>query len=280
MLQNFGKGERMRRFVFRLAGAVLACALLPALAADAASTSAESADSIVSKVVQAYGGRAALASIKNQIIVVELDIGGQPATSTTTIAAPNKYMTVIEVPGLQTKISRGYDGAVAWETDSYGVVRPLTGQRATSVLCEAIDANETSLFPDRWPTKVEAQPSQTVDGKSYLVLSIEPRGCEKSTAYVDPKTYLIMRYATAGQTSAFSNFQNGPAGEKYAKSIEVTGSMGVLQGTVTSVRANVPLDPSAFAMPSAAAPRPPVAPTASPAPSVSPMGSPAPAPSS
>jgi hypothetical protein len=253
--------------------------LLPALAAGATSSPTESAASILSNVTQAYGGRAVLAAIKNEIIVVDLTIGGQQATSTTMIAAPNKYMTVIDVPGMHAKVSRGFDGAVAWATDAYGVVRSLTGDSANAVKCEAIDANETSLFPDRWPTTVKAQPSQTVDGKTYLVLSIEPRGCEKSTAFVDPKTYLIMRYATTGQTSAFSNFQNGPSGEKYAKSIEVTGGMGVLLGTVTSVRANVPLDPSAFSIPSAAAPPPPVAPTASPAPSASPTGSPAPAPS-
>lgn len=264
MLQNFAGWERMRRFFFRLA-AGFACALAPAIAAAAPSSPTPSAAQIVDKVATAYGGRAVLASIKNKIIVVQLTIGGQPATATTTIAAPNKYVTVIDIPGMHAKVARGYDGSVAWSTDSYGVVSSLTGTQATALVCEAADANDSDLFPDRWPTTVKELPSRTVDGKKYLVLSTVPKGCDESTSYVDPQTYLIMRVEAMGQTSAFSDFQTGPAGEKYAKSIVITGPMGVVQAAVTSIQDNVTLDPATFTMPTSGSPAPSPA-SATPAP--------------
>jgi|SRR5579864_295318 len=258
---------------------VLLAALAPAATALAAGSTAAppSASATLAKMAAAAGGMSVLASIKTQVIVATAAIQGQQATLTTTVQAPNKFLQVIDVPAFHLRITKAYDGTTAWASDAYGNVKALTGDQAHEVLCEAIDSNDAVMFPDRWPVTVKAQPNQTIDGKSYLVLSVTPKGCETATLMVDPKTDLISRETVSGQTSVLSNFKKGPAGEIYAATLVVTGPQGVFVATVSSVQDNVALDPAAFTMPPPPSPSPAPAASAAPAASMAPA-SPSPSP--
>ena len=233
-----------------------------------------STQALVAKVIEAYGGRTTLDSIKTVALVQALSVQGESGTITTTIEAPNKMLQVVSIPAYHATITTGFDGTNGWTSDAYGHVKALTGDQLTGLACQATNPFTTILHPDSTVT-VTAQPDQTVGGKTYVILLLSKKDCPTRTFYLDPKTFLTARVDDGQQTHDLSDYDTGPLGEKYAKSDAVEGLGSV--ATVTSRKDNVPVDDSIFAMPKAApdggaspaSPAPAPA-AASPAPSPSP----------
>ena len=262
---------------------IVALCLWAEAPAPSSAAAPPSPSAILDKVAAAYGGRSVLDAIKNQVVVIQITVQGQPAIITTTAEQPNKFLQHVQVPSYYVDVLTGYDGTVGWTRDNYGS-HAASGEKLTSIECQAIEANDSVLRPESWPMTVELKPNETVDGKSYLVLSVTPKSCPGSTMYVDPKTYLIARVVSPTQTLSLADWAVGPLGEKYAKSLTVTNIAGTIKGSVLSVKDNVDLDPSTFAMPpSPPSPSPSPSPAmpccAMPAASPSPSATPTPAPS-
>jgi hypothetical protein len=268
--------------VFVAAAAVLtAAATPPSSAAQSAPTTA----SVLSKMTAAYGGRAVLDSIVSRIVVTDLNVRGQAARATITVKAPDKYLQRVEIPAFGIDTTVGFDGTTAWTRTAQGLVEAATGDALRNIRCQAINQNNTLTHPGGWPTTIALQKSQTVDGKSYLIIQVTPRGCDAFSVYIDPKTYLSERVVDPAQTTIFMSYARGPRGELYPKRvIAQTATAGTVIATVSSVQDNPPLADSAFTMPPpppspSPAPSSTPAPSASVAPAASPAVSPAPQPS-
>lgn len=242
-----------------IATACGAGAVALALACSAALSAPAPAAPIIAKIVAAYGGSQVLDAIKSTRQQISLTILGQPGIVTFTELLPDKFVETISIPGDHVSVTTGFDGKNGWKQDTYGHVKPLTGDELTAAICQANDPMDAVMRPGASKAAVAVRPDQTEDGKRYTVLLVSQAGCPSTTLYVDPKTYLVSRLVADVQTTDFSNYATGPAGEKYPKTIAFSVMGQPTVGTVTSIEDNVSVDPSIFAMPSG-----------SPAPSASP----------
>jgi hypothetical protein len=234
------------------------------------------ASDLVAKIVAAEGGASVVQSIQSVIIVATGQVNGNDVVVTSSFAAPTKWVQAFEIPSYHVKVYKGFDGTSAWQTDTNGDVDVLAGDQATAVECQAIDSDPAGIASTNWPRAIASQPDLTLDGKTYHVLSVTPKGCPLSTFYVDPQTYLIDRVDESGQTLTFSDFKKGPSGEIYATSVISSGAAGVIAATVTSRQDNPTISPSTFAVPPGpvVSPNPGTSPT--PTPSTAASASPTP----
>lgn len=264
----------MRRIFLGLIG--VGCAFASAHAiADAKSGAPPSSAGVVSKMIDAYGGRATLDAIKTKVEVLSLSIQGEPGTITNTQEAPNKFLELVSIPAYRVSVTTGYDGSNGWIVDSYGHVRALTGDQLATARCQAADAVGSLLHPEQTSATFALQPNQTVDGKSYLVLLFSQKGCPTTSLYVDPQTYLIGRFVNELQTIDLSDYTSGPLGEKYPKTLAITSAEGTAIATVTSLKDNPQIDETIFTMPPIPSPLPSAsapAPAASASPPAAPPG--------
>lgn len=255
-------------FIFAVGVAMTVASTLPSAGAGAGS-----ANSLVSKMIAAYGGSAVLSAIKTRSVTVSAAIQGEAGTITTTYARP-KLVQVIRIPALRVTVTYGYDGSRGWVRDTYGQVQEQTDDQLTVLKCLTNNPLEMLLGSGGAVTDFDVKSSRTtVGGKQYDQLVVTQPGCPPTTMLVDTTTHLVAREVTGSQSSDFSNYQSDPAGERYPKTV-VTSSMGVTTvGTVTDIEDNVTVDDSMFSMPASGSSPVPV-------PGLTPVPTPAPPPPS
>jgi hypothetical protein len=257
----------MRRIVLGLLFTV--CAAATFARGPVAEAAPPPASTVIAKMATAVGGRDVLDSIKTSVQTLSLSIQGQPGTVTVTIKRPDKFLQVVSIPALNVSLTQGFDGTNGWFQDGFGHVKVATGDQLASLRCSAANPVGALLRSDGpLPAAAAVQPDATLDGKQYIVLSVSQKDCPSTTIYIDPKSYLVFRVTNSAQTIDPSNYTTGPAGEKYAKTLVISGPMGTTIATVTSQQDNVPVDDALFATPPIPSPSP-VA-TSSPAPAASP----------
>ena len=234
---------------------ISAFALAVAGGASPARADQPSLASVLAQYTNAMGGREALSKIKSTVAVFSFALLGRRMIETTTSKAPFYFLQVMRAEGGAATISDGFDGTTAWVQGADGKVRVLTGEDRAEIVSAAASANASEIFSDRWPTTVALKPSETYDGKTYLVLSIEPRGGLRHDEFLDPQTCrpMIERYVSTSSTSysVFSEFGTGPLGELQAALITTTRSDGLppLTSRLQSVKDNVKLSNAMFMPP-------------------------------
>src|SRR5579872_3092602 len=132
-------------------------------------------DALMARYVKASGGREALAKIHSSMTIYKCTIRDQVVKLTTITMIPYYYVQTIEVAGHPGKTSFGFDGTTAWTQTPDGKVTTLTGSERAELISDAVGANMSEIFPNRWPTVVTSKPQEIVDGRSYDVLSIKPK---------------------------------------------------------------------------------------------------------
>src|ERR1700737_5203382 len=142
---------------------------------SAAWADSSSLASIMEKYVTAAGGREALSKIHSSVTVYKSTMMGRILKVTTTAQAPFYYLQEVQAEGSTGKISFGFDGTTAWMRTPDGAVTTLTGEKRTEVISDAVGANNSEIFPNRWLTTLTLKPAEMMDGKPYTVLSIKAK---------------------------------------------------------------------------------------------------------
>lgn len=210
---------------------------------------------LMAKYVDVTGGRSRLSKIQTVVAVSSFSLFGRVMEVTTTAKAPANFLQVIQPEGgVGGKISVGFDGTTAWTVGPDDVMHVLTGQKRAEVIADAAGANNSEIFPDRWPTTVSLKPSEDVEGKSYYVLSIQAKGGVAHDILMDSQTYLpiIERKAEPDSSSitVVNEFGKGPLGELISKSATTTSSdFPRVTSTLQSLHDNVSVANSIFAPP-------------------------------
>jgi len=218
---------------------------------------ADSSDltSIMAKYVSASGGREALSKIHNSVTVYKSTIMGRVLKVRTTAKTPFYYLQEVQAEGSTGKISFGFDGTTAWMRTPDGSVTTLTGEKRAEVISDAVGANNSEIFPNRWPTTVTLKPTEVIDGQSYSVLSIKAKDGVTHDLFIDPQTNLpVIERTVEGQVTAVSvveAFGKGPLGELQARLITSTRSDGSPQvkSVLREAQDNARLSTSIFAPP-------------------------------
>jgi hypothetical protein len=241
--------------VQRLLIAALIVLTLVTIGHDGARADSSDLTSVMQKYVSAVGGREALSKIHSSMTVYKSTIMGHIIMVTTTAKAPFYYLQVLQPEGSAGKMSFGFDGTTAWMQSPDGAVATLTGEKRAEVISEAVGANNSEVFPDRWPTTVTLKPAEAIDGKSYTVLSVKAKDGVTHDLFIDPETNLpvIERSIVGGVTSlsVVEAFGKGPMGELQAHIIVSTRSDGTPQVTsvLREVQDNADVSNSIFAPP-------------------------------
>ena len=218
---------------------------------------ADSSDltSVMQRYVSASGGREALSKIHNSMTVYKSTIMGRILKVTTTAKTPFYYLQEVQAEGSTGKISFGFDGTTAWMRTPDGTVTTLTGEKRAEVISDAVGANNSEIFPNRWPTTVTLKPTEQIDGKSYTVLSIKAKDGVTHDLFIDPQTNLpVIERTIEGNVTGISvveAFGKGPMGELQARIITSTRSDGSpqIKSVLREAQDNAPVSASIFAPP-------------------------------
>lgn len=211
---------------------------------------AQSVDDVISKYVDALGGKSVLASVKSLVVESTVNVNGNDAPSTTTILVGQGYKSVTDFNGQQFVQCINTTGG--WG------INPMAGQNTpTAMPADIVKASQLQLQLSPLANyaangyKVELIGKDTADYKVRMSTA-----SAQVTYYINTKTYLVDKVVTqsaaaqGGETTiTFSDYRKTDAGFTfpYAQSLELPNfTLSIVDKKVT---VNSTVDPSIFNMP-------------------------------
>ena len=152
--------------------------------------SAQSADEIVRKMIDAQGGKKVYESVKDMTLKGTMEVIAQGLEADVTIykKEPDKRRSDIEIMGMM--ITSSYDGKMAWGTNQQTMtVEELTGEQAANAKREAMPVI-APLYPEKYGLTHALKGKETIEGKEYWALERGYSDGFKVLIYLDPETYL------------------------------------------------------------------------------------------
>src|SRR6476660_2898529 len=184
-----------RRSLFAVPSVVLALSVASAFPQSAAPPKAAakeealpSVDELAAKCAKASGGREAWAKRSTQVLdgTIELTAYGLTGKVKFIAKVPNKMLHVVTLADGQFEQKQGFDGRVAWKSDTQTGLKKLEGAELEQARMEAIfdsDVRLKEVFPDM---KVTGR-AKVGDRDTYTVLAHEPGG-KADIFYFDAQT--------------------------------------------------------------------------------------------
>lgn len=198
---------RNARSIRYLRGAVALClgaalGAAPAVAGEAAAVVAApaatpTAHDLLARSMEATGGEAVMAKIKNMVTKATFAMPAQGMTGkVTSYQADGKSLSHVEIAGLG-KMEEGYDGTIGWAKD------PIQGPRirsekelALSKLGEARTLKELEALLE----KTELKGRTTFEGQDAWEVLFGLKGGFEVTVFIDAATYLMDGLKTEQET--------------------------------------------------------------------------------
>ncbi len=221
------------------------------------SLSAQSADEIVKKMIDAQGGKQVYESIKDMTVKGTLEIIQQGLEAEITIykKEPDKRREDIEVMGML--ITSAYDGTMAWGTNQQTMaVEEFTGEQLVNAKREAMPVI-APLYPEKFGITHSLKGKETIEGKEYWVLERDYPDDFKIMMFLDTETYLpyktvatiVDAMGTEHEVEQFQSDYKTVNGLVMAHSMsQVVDGAEAVALTVTEVTFNTGLDDSMFVM--------------------------------
>lgn len=240
-----------RTLIWTLAGAFI-ISMLPALGHG------QEAGEILSRMIEAQGGRKVLESLKDTTITgtMELIQQGMNATMTMYQKEPNLMRMDIEVMGMV--ITQAFDGQKGWFLNPQtGAAQDMDENMNKEFKRQAM-GNDSLLNPAKYGITYVFKGKEKAGEKECFVLEQTMSDGHKSTLYIDPDTHLIARSKTTtlGQMGG-GEVQSETVFGDYRKEGDamVAHSMTIFQDgaefarmTLTKVAYNSGLEDSLFQM--------------------------------
>jgi len=154
---------------------------------------AQTAEDIVAKMIEAQGGKAALEKIKDTILTGTLEIIQMGISGSLTYyhKEPNKMRMDMEFMGMV--MNQAYDGENAWQTNPQtGGIEDLPENQAKDLARQSL-GNDALLHPEKYGITFAYKGKETLEGKEYYVLEQAFADGYKATLYIDAKTYLLYK---------------------------------------------------------------------------------------
>jgi outer membrane lipoprotein-sorting protein len=151
-------------------------------------TDAKAAE-ILEKLIEAQGGRKALASIEDMILSgsIELVTMGLDGNVTMYQKEPNKMRMDIEIMGMV--ISQAFDGETAWMMNPQtGANEEMPEQMAADMRRQAM-GNDALLNPEKFGITYSYEGTEMVEGKEHHVLKQHYSDGHTTTIFLDSETF-------------------------------------------------------------------------------------------
>jgi|SRR4051812_5384421 len=227
--------------------------------ACAVSLSAQTADEIVQKYLEAIGGKSAISQVKSLSMETAVQIMGNDAPSKTVILDGVGYRTDTEFNGV--KLVQCYTETGGW------MVNPMTGSTDPAAMPEdQYKLGKAQIYIGgalydyaARGGKVELLSKET---NAYKI-KLTSKDNVDAIYVIDPTTYLVKSVISKGKmqdqdveiTSSFSDYRKTDVGYLLPYSIDLDlGGQFSLSIAVKKVELNKTIDPAIFAMPKSASP--------------------------
>jgi hypothetical protein len=230
-----------------------------AVAASAIATSAQTADELIAKNLEAKGGLAQIKAIKTLRSTGKLEVQGFQIAAESEQKPEFLIRQSVTLQGM-TQV-QAYDGAEGWQINPFqGRREPeRMGEDDTRDMVESSDFYGPLVDYKEKGSKVEYIGHDTVDGDDALLLKVTLKNGDVINYYLDPDTYIEIRtlrqmLVRGSVRETFTNLGSYKKvnGVYFPFSIE-SGSPrnpGSTQKiTLTKIEANVPIPDSDFKMP-------------------------------
>jgi hypothetical protein len=171
--------------------ALAPCAGGSARAAEAASGDKQ-IDTILTRYVEALGGRAALEKPTSRVLRASFEGFGLPAPVDWTLyaKAPNKQVSEMELGGMG-KMLDGFDGQVGWSKNPFAGLRLKEGEELAKLKRDA-DFYRDLHFKTTYPN-LTVKGKETIEGAEAIVLEAKQSGEAFERFGFDAKTGLLVR---------------------------------------------------------------------------------------
>lgn len=217
----------------------------------------QTAQGVLSRMIDAMGGRKTLEAIKDTTISGSVEISQYGITASVTMfqKEPDKMRMDIDVMGLV--ITRAYDGKTGWQVNPQtGMAEEIPEFEAKELARQAL-GNEAFLNPKKLGITFALRPKETIDGKEYLVLEQTLADGHTTTFFIDPDTHLPYktRARATGLAGVEVDSETFLTDYRKVQNTTVAHSIRNLQGgtevmrlTVATVAYNSNLDDALFTM--------------------------------
>lgn len=151
---------------------------------------------ILSKMIDAQGGKSRIQKIKDMTIMgsIELTQMGMEGSLTLYQKEPDKLRTDIELMGMV--ITQAYDGKTAWMFNPQtGENEELPEQMAADLKRQAF-GNDSLLNPEKYGIYYTYEGTENIDGKEHHILQQHFSDGFEATLYVDGDTCLTTKSKT------------------------------------------------------------------------------------
>jgi len=159
----------------------------------AAPGSAQTADQILKKMVEAQGGQKLYESIKDITITGSIEIPTQGLSGTLTVykKEPDKRRLDFEVMGMV--ITQAYDGQIGWFTNPQtGSIEEMGEEMLAEAKRQALPIIAI-VYPEKYGMSYTYQGKESIEGQDYLLLEETYPDGFKVRIYIDAGTYLIYK---------------------------------------------------------------------------------------
>jgi outer membrane lipoprotein-sorting protein len=219
--------------------------------------SAQTADEILAKVIEAQGGRDTLEGVEDRTISGTMDMipMGTSASVTMYYKKPDKMRVEFEMMGMM--VTQAYDGQTAWGVNPQTGATQETPEKNAAGFKRQAMGNEALLHPDKIGVTYEYEGKETVKDKECHVLVQTFADGHKTTIYVDAETYLPIKSKSMEVNQMGAEVEAETFYSDYQKvdGISVAHEMSIFQGgqefmniSIADVEFNAGLEDSLFSM--------------------------------
>jgi hypothetical protein len=214
-----------------------------------------SVDEILAKYEKAVGGKAAFDKFTSRVSKGVFDMGstGNPGTTEVYQKAPNKFLTVTDVPNFGV-VSSGVDGTVAWLDTPQAGVQELTGAAGAAAKRQA-EFNQAVRLKELYP-KLAVKAKESLDGHAAYVIEATPAEGPTELLSFDADSGLLVRSQSQvdgpdGTISIDTRLADYREVDGVKLPFEIHQERSDFSFTIkfTEVKHNVPIDDAKFAKP-------------------------------
>lgn len=218
-------------------------------------TSLPTVDEIVAKYEKAVGGKAAFEKLTSRVSKGSFDMGEMGNAGTTEVyqKAPNKLVTITDIPGFGV-VRSGVSGGVAWLDTPQTGVQELTGD-AGAASKRGADFYQEIRLKETYP-KMVVKDKESFDGHDVYVIEATPTEGAPELLSFDADSGLLVRIQSQIQApqgmididSRLGDYREVD-GVKLPFEIHQVRSDFSFTIKLTEVKHNVPIDDAKFEMP-------------------------------
>ena len=155
---------------------------------------AVSAADVVNKYLDAIGGKAALAQVKDLTITASTEMQGQKIEAVQQYLLPDHYSMEVVLPAQKMTLTKALVKGTAVSVQQMGQDMPLSADKKAALQGQAKPFPERHFMEEGYQLKLSG--IESVDDKEAYVLEVTKPSGEESTYYFDTQTGLELRQIT------------------------------------------------------------------------------------